>query len=47
MCSGCGKPVKFDGYTSTGCPTSFPQVISMGASWNRSLWAAVGNAVSP
>ena len=46
MCSGCGKPVEFDGYTSTGCPTSFPQVISMGASWNRSLWAAVGNAVS-
>ena len=46
MCSGCGKKMPFDGYTSTGCPTSFPQVISMGASWNRSLWTAVGTAVS-
>lgn len=34
---GCGAPAdfadsaKFDGgYTSTGCPTSFPQVVSMG-----------------
>jgi len=34
------------GYVSTGCPTAFPQVISMGATWNRSLWAAVGVAVS-
>ena len=33
-------------YTSTGCPTAFPQVISMGATWNRSLWTAVGQAVS-
>merc|ERR1712176_840377 len=30
---GCGKMMDFDGYVSTGCPTSFPQVISMGASW--------------
>ena len=47
MCSGCGAKVAFPGeYISTGCPTSFPQVISMGASWNRSLWSAVGTAVS-
>ena len=47
MCAGCGKAHDFPGeYTSTGCPTSFPQVISMGASWNRTLWTAVGKAVS-
>jgi beta-glucosidase-like glycosyl hydrolase len=47
MVSGCGRPVAFEGqYTSTGCPTSFPQVISMGASWNRTLWSMVGEAVS-
>jgi beta-glucosidase-like glycosyl hydrolase len=38
--------VSFGEYTSTGCPTSFPQVISVGATWNRSLWSAVGQAVS-
>ena len=43
---GCGKKVPFGPYVSTGCPTSFPQVISMGATWNRSLWTAVGTAVS-
>ena len=47
MCAGCGASVQFPGeYESTGCPTSFPQVISMGASWNRTLWTAVGNLVS-
>lgn len=46
MCAGCGKSHDFPEYTSTGCPTSFPQVISMGASWNRSLWTAIGTAVS-
>jgi beta-D-xylosidase 4 len=33
MVSGCGQRVNFPDYTSTGCATSFPQVISMGASW--------------
>jgi hypothetical protein len=42
MCSACGESTA----GNTGCPTSFPQVISMGASWNRSLWDAVGRAVS-
>ena len=48
MCAGCGAPHTdaVSGHTSTGCPTSFPQVISMGAAWNRSLWSAVGAAVS-
>lgn len=45
MCSGCGRRVDFGAYTSSGCPTAFPQVISMGATWNRSLWSAVGEAV--
>lgn len=45
---GCGAKYDFGtgAYVSTGCPTAFPQVISMGASWNRSLWSAVGVAVS-
>ena len=43
---GCGATVNFKTYTSTGCPTAFPQVISMGATWNRTLWSAVGTAVS-
>jgi hypothetical protein len=34
------------GYLSTGCATVFPQVIALGATWNRSLWTAVGEAVS-
>ena len=43
---GCGAEHDFGAYVSTGCPTGFPQVISMGATWNRSLWSAVGVAVS-
>ena len=44
---GCGQKADAEGRSSsTGCPTSFPQVISMGATWNRSLWTAVGTAVS-
>ena len=52
MCSGCGERTEFPAsagaaaYTSTGCPTSFPQVISMGASWNRSLWTSVASKIS-
>lgn len=34
------------GYTSTGCPTSFPHALLMSASFNRSLWTAVGTAIS-
>ena len=43
---GCGRTATFQGYISTGCPTSFPQVNSLGATWNRSLWIAVGGAIS-
>jgi hypothetical protein len=30
---------------STGCPTSFPAAIAMGASFDRELWEAVGTAI--
>ena len=31
---------------STGCATVFPQVVSLGATFNRSLWELVGTVVS-
>jgi xylan 1,4-beta-xylosidase len=45
--SGCGKPYTdpSTNYTSTGCPTSFPHATLLAASFNRSLWFAVGDAV--
>lgn len=33
------------GYTSTGAPTSFPHLLAMSCSFNRTLWAAVGSVV--
>jgi beta-D-xylosidase 4 len=45
--SGCGTPY-FDNSTnfqSTGCPTSFPTGMALGASFNRSLWLKVGDAI--
>jgi beta-glucosidase-like glycosyl hydrolase len=40
--SGCAKqPVA----GSTGCPTAFPAPIGLGATYNRSLWQAIGNAI--
>jgi hypothetical protein len=44
--SGCGASHDFGTYKSTGCATVFPQVITLGATWNRSLWTAVGAAIS-
>ena len=32
-------------FQSTGCPTSFPNALGLAASYNRSLWAAVGTAI--
>lgn len=46
--SGCGAPYTnaTTGYTSSGCPTSFPHLLTLGSTLNRSLWAAIGAAVS-
>lgn len=46
--TGCGAPYTdpATGYTSTGCPTSFPHALLMSSSFNRSLWSAVGSAIS-
>ena len=45
--SGCGAPHTdpATGYTSTGCPTSFPTGLALGATFNRSAFAAVGRAI--
>lgn len=37
----CGQPHA----GNTGCATSFPHALMMAASFNRSLWAAVGEAI--
>lgn len=45
---GCG-PTATDnatGYTSSGCPTSFPHALLMGGAFNRSLWHSVASAIS-
>lgn len=44
----CGQPYTSpDGsFTSTGCPTSFPHLLMLAGSFNRSLWAAVASAIS-
>ena len=45
--SGCGAraPVTPSGFASTGCPTSFPTGLALGASYNRTLWRAVGAVI--
>jgi hypothetical protein len=44
---GAGYPwPEFGGANSTGCPTSFPHGTALGATFNRSLWQAVGNALA-
>jgi beta-glucosidase-like glycosyl hydrolase len=46
--SGCGAPFTDNatGFTSTGCPTSFPHALALGSTLNRSLWSAIGAAIS-
>ena len=39
---GCGE--KYEG--NTGCPTSFPHALLLGATFNRSLWREIGEAIS-
>ena len=45
--SGCGAPHTdpASGYSSSGCPTSFPTGLALGATFNRSLWAAIGKVI--
>ena len=45
--SGCGATYTnpTTGYTSSGCPTSFPTGLAMGGAFNRTLWAAVGAVI--
>ena len=40
--SGCGKTYN----NNTGCPTSFPNGLLLGATFNRSLWNKIGIAIS-
>jgi len=39
-------PPGADGFASTGCATSLPHALAAGASFNRSLWAAMGALVA-
>ena len=41
--SGCGSA---SGPDSTGCPTSFPHALGLGATFNRSLWSHVSSTIS-
>ena len=42
MRSNCGAAAP----GSTGCPTSFPHALGLGATFNRTLWTLVGETVS-
>jgi beta-glucosidase-like glycosyl hydrolase len=45
--AGCGPNYTdpLTGYTSTGCPTSFPHATLMGSAFNRTLWHAVASVI--
>ena len=40
--SGCGAAAP----GSTGCPTSFPHALGLGATFNRTLWTRIASAIS-
>ena len=42
----CGQKFENATYATSGCPTSFPHATLLAASFNRSLWALVGGAIS-
>jgi beta-D-xylosidase 4 len=42
----CGRPFSNASYTTSGCASSFPHATLLAAAFNRSLWAAVGGAIS-
>lgn len=44
--SGCGaRAPPVPGFASTGCATSFPTALALGASFNRTLWHAIGAVI--
>lgn len=45
---GCGPAYTNNatGYTSTGCPTSFPHATLLGSTFNRSLWHSISSTIS-
>lgn len=44
---GCGAAYTntSTGYTSTGCPTSFPTGLALGSTFNRTLWGMIGTVI--
>lgn len=42
----CGHSFSNASYTTSGCPSSFPHATLLAASFNRTLWNAVGSAIS-
>jgi beta-D-xylosidase 4 len=50
VCCSCGtahppNPNEPSPFASTGCATSFPHALAMAATFNRSMWHAVGDAI--
>lgn len=45
---GCGAPYfnATTGFNSSGCPTSFPHALLLGATFNRTLWRAIATGIS-
>jgi len=44
--AGCGAAFSNASYTTSGCATSFPHATLLAATFNRSLWRAVGDVIS-
>ena len=44
--AGCGPRFENASYATSGCPSSFPHATLLGATFNRSLWHAIGGAIS-
>ncbi|KAH3758310.1 glycoside hydrolase family 3 protein [Pelomyxa schiedti] len=42
VCTDCGAT--YNG--NTGCPTSFPHALALGATFNRTLWTTIGEMIS-
>jgi hypothetical protein len=48
VASDCGATAFFSelGQNNSGCPTSFPHALALGATFNRSLWKQIGQVIS-
>ena len=48
VASDCGATAFFSelGQNNTGCPTSFPHALALGATFNKSLWRQIGRVIS-